>query len=156
MLICFYCKCACSHLGSMSLTPEHLDLTDLDYQYCVCVCVCVRMRMCAHMCTHSVALVMTNSAPLWTVALQSPLSIGLSRQEYWSGLPCPLLGIFLTQGWNPCVLCLLNWQVGSLPLAPPGKPISNVDISMWISRLGYLLTSSSGYSNTSLLVQVLQ
>ena len=28
-------------------------------------------------------------ATLWTVALQAPLSMGLSRQEYWSGLPCP-------------------------------------------------------------------
>ena len=25
----------------------------------------------------------------WTVALQAPLSMGVSRQEYWSGLPCP-------------------------------------------------------------------
>ena len=25
----------------------------------------------------------------WTVAFQAPLSMGLSRQEYWSGLPCP-------------------------------------------------------------------
>ena len=25
---------------------------------------------------------------LWTVALQAPLSMGFSRQEYWSGLPC--------------------------------------------------------------------
>ena len=25
----------------------------------------------------------------WTVAHQAPLSMGLSRQEYWSGLPCP-------------------------------------------------------------------
>ena len=30
-----------------------------------------------------------------------------------------LQGIFLTQGSN---LALLHWQVGSLPLAPPGKP----------------------------------
>ena len=27
-------------------------------------------------------------ATLWTVAGQTPLSIGFSRQEYWSGLPC--------------------------------------------------------------------
>ena len=33
-----------------------------------------------------------------------------------------LQGFFLTQGLNPCLLRLLNWQVGSLPLAPPGKP----------------------------------
>ena len=26
---------------------------------------------------------------LWAVALQAPLSMGFSRQEYWSGLPCP-------------------------------------------------------------------
>ena len=25
----------------------------------------------------------------WTIALQAPLSMGFSRQEYWSGLPCP-------------------------------------------------------------------
>ena len=25
----------------------------------------------------------------WTVACQAPLSLGFSRQEYWSGLPCP-------------------------------------------------------------------
>ena len=25
---------------------------------------------------------------LWIVVLQAPLSVGLSRQEYWSGLPC--------------------------------------------------------------------
>ena len=30
---------------------------------------------------------------LWTVAHQAPLSMGFSRQEYWSGLPCPPPGI---------------------------------------------------------------
>ena len=34
---------------------------------------------------------------LWTIVHQAPLSIGFSRQELWSGLPCPLQGIFLTQ-----------------------------------------------------------
>ena len=42
-------------------------------------------------------------------------------QEYWSELPCPLPGIFPTQGWSLCFLCLLHWQEGSLPLSPPGK-----------------------------------
>ena len=37
----------------------------------------------------------------WTVALQAPLSMGFSRQEYWSGLPCPPPGISPTQGSNP-------------------------------------------------------
>ena len=30
-------------------------------------------------------------------------------------------GIFPIQGSNPCLLCLLHWQVGSLPLVPPGN-----------------------------------
>ena len=31
-------------------------------------------------------------------------------------------GIFPTQGWHLHLFCLLYWQGGSLPLAPPGKP----------------------------------
>ena len=40
-----------------------------------------------------------------------------------------LQGSFLTQGLNPCLLCLLHWQAGSSPLEPPGKPINLLDIS---------------------------
>ena len=36
-----------------------------------------------------------------TVAYQVPPSMGFSRHQYWSGLPFPSLGIFLTQGSNP-------------------------------------------------------
>ena len=34
-----------------------------------------------------------------------------------------LQGIFLTQGWKLCLLHLVHWQAGSLPLVPPGKPM---------------------------------
>ena len=64
----------------------------------------------------------TNSATLWTVACQPPLSIGCSRQEYWSGCHDLLQGIFLTLGLNLSLLCFLHRQMGSLSLAPPGKP----------------------------------
>ena len=60
-------------------------------------------------------------ATLCTVARQAPLSMGLSRQEYWSGLPCPPPGN-LPQGSKLCLLSLLHWQAVSLPLVPPGKP----------------------------------
>ena len=42
-----------------------------------------------------------------------------------TGVGCHALlqGIFLIQGWNSCLLCLLHWQGGSLALAPPGKPL---------------------------------
>ena len=59
----------------------------------------------------------------WTGALQAPLSIGFSRQEYWSGLPCPPPDHISDPGTEPASLCLLHWQVGFLSLAPPGKPV---------------------------------
>ena len=62
------------------------------------------------------------SATLWTVAFQAFLSMGFSRQGYWVGCHFLLQGIFLTQESNPCLLYLLYCQVGSLPLAPHGKP----------------------------------
>ena len=49
---------------------------------------------------------------LWTVACQAPLSIRFFRQEYWRGLPSLLQGIFLTQGSNPHLSCLLHWFPG--------------------------------------------
>ena len=45
-----------------------------------------------------------------------------SRQEYWNVLPCPPPGDLLTQGLNPSLFCLLQWQAGSLTLVPLGKP----------------------------------
>ena len=74
-----------------------------------CVCVLSHFRR--------VQLFMT----LWTVAHQVSLSVGFSRQEYWSELPYPPPGDLLTHGSNSRLLHLLHWQVGSLPLAPPGK-----------------------------------
>ena len=40
----------------------------------------------------------------WTVARQAPLSIGFSRQEYWSGLPCPPPGNLPGPGIEPVPL----------------------------------------------------
>ena len=57
----------------------------------------------------------------WTIAHQAPLSMEFSRQEYWSS-KILLQGIFLTQRLNLHLLCLLHWQVGFLPLVPPGEP----------------------------------
>ena len=37
----------------------------------------------------------------WTVAHQAPLAMGVSRQEYWNGLPCPCPGGFPDQGIKP-------------------------------------------------------
>ena len=50
------------------------------------MCVCVRVCVCAH--AQSLGCVQIFMTP-WIVAHQTPLSMGFSRQEYWSGLPCP-------------------------------------------------------------------
>ena len=47
---------------------------------------------------------MTNSCTPWTVAHQTPLSMGFSRQEYWSGLPCPPPGALPDPGIEPTSL----------------------------------------------------
>ena len=47
-----------------------------------------RLQACMLSCLSHVRLFLT----LWTVARQAPLSMRFSRQEYWSGLPCPLPG----------------------------------------------------------------
>ena len=44
------------------------------------------------------------TAIVWTVARQSPLSIGFSRQEYWSGLPSPPPGYLSGPGTKPASL----------------------------------------------------
>ena len=71
-----------------------------------CVCVLSRLQL---------------FATSWTVAHQAPLSMGFSRQEDWSGLPCPPPRDLPDPGWNPCLLCLLchllhrkAWQLQSM------------------------------------------
>ena len=59
-------------------------------------------------------------ATLWIVAHQAPLSMGFSREEYWSGLPFPSPGDFPDPGIEPGSLAL---QTDSLPSESPGKPL---------------------------------
>ena len=47
---------------------------------------------------------MSDSATLWTVAPQAPLSMGFSRQEYWSGLSSPSPGSLPDPGTEPVSL----------------------------------------------------
>ena len=54
----------------------------------------------------------------WTIASQAPLSMGLSRQEYWSGLPFPSPGDLPNPGIEPGSPAL---QADTLSSEPPGK-----------------------------------
>ena len=55
----------------------------------------------------------------WTVAYQAPLSMGFSRQEYWSGLPFPSPGDLPDPGIEPRSPA---FQADALTTEPPGKP----------------------------------
>ena len=55
----------------------------------------------------------------WTVACQAPLSLGFSKQEYWSGLPCPPPGNLPDPGIEPRSPAL---QEDSLLTELSGKP----------------------------------
>ena len=66
-------------------------------------------------------LVMSDSATPWTVASQAPLSMGFSRQEYWSGLPVPSPEDLPDSGIESGSRAL---HVDSLASEPLGKTIS--------------------------------
>ena len=61
-------------------------------------------------------------ATLWTVVCQSPLSCGLSRQEYWSGLPFPPPWYLPHPGTEAMSSVTPVLQVESFTTESPGKP----------------------------------
>ena len=68
----------------------------------------------------------------WTIACQAPLSMGFSRQEYWSELPFPLQGIFLTLEIESVILASPALQDGFFTTKPPGKPWERY---FWVLKL---------------------
>ena len=78
----------------------------------------------------------------WTAARQVPLSMGFSRQEHWSGLPCPPPGDLPDPGIEPTSLAYLALAGGFLTTEPPGKPVAYVRGSQGSQRR--LGSSSSG------------
>ena len=61
----------------------------------------------------------------WTVAYQASLSMGFSRQEYWSGLPFPSPGDLPDPGIERGFPTL---EADALTSEPPGKPIFSVEV----------------------------
>ena len=64
---------------------------------------------------------------LWTVAHQAPLSMGFSRQEYWSGLPFPPPGDLPDPGIEPTLPVAPALQADSLPLSHQGSSGQVID-----------------------------
>ena len=57
----------------------------------------------------------------WTVAHQAPLSLGLPRQEYWSGLPFPSPGDLPNSGIEPTSPALAGRSFTAEPAGKPGQ-----------------------------------
>ena len=70
----------------------------------------------------SLQLCLTLFATLWTTAHQASLSMGFSRQEYWSGLPGPPPGDLPDPGIEPSSLASPVLAGGFFTTVPPEKP----------------------------------
>ena len=79
---------------------------------CVCVCLCVCAHTCPALCD-----------PIYCSPPGSSVHGIFQAGSTEVGCHFLLQGIFLTQGLNVPLLCLLLWPVDSLPLVPPGKPL---------------------------------
>ena len=85
----------------------------------------VMTYVCVLVCFSHIRLCMM----LWAAACQASLSMRFSHREYWSGLLCPPPGDLP----NPEIKSMslmsnLHWQMGSLLLVLPGKPILSTSI----------------------------
>ena len=93
--VCGVCVCVCTCNGS-ALGSQTL-----------CVCVWVHVRRQCHRLTDSVCVCVCALSHVrlfvtpQTVACEAPLSMELSRQEYWSALPFPTLGYLPNPGIEP-------------------------------------------------------
>ena len=70
-------------------------------------------------------------ATLWTIARQALLSMGFSRQKYWSGLPFPSPGDLPVPGIKLSSLTSPVLAGGFLPLVPSGKPDLQLTPPKW-------------------------
>ena len=120
-------ECGCKLFVCPSPTVAHKG------QFIKVMCVCMLSCFsCVWLC-----------ASLWTVARQAPLSMGSSRQEYWSELHALLQGIFPTQGLS-LHLGIINFlrdtrHLGASPMAQWVKnpPAMQETQETWVRSLGW-------------------
>ena len=93
----------------------------------LCACACM---------LHHFSHVWLSGTP-WTQPIMLLCLWDSSGKNTGVGCHALLHGIFLSQGSNPCLLCLLHWQESCLPLTPPGKilpPDSNTGTQSCYSK----------------------
>ena len=94
---------------------QYLHMKTLAFKFlyvCVCMCMYVLLR-CGQL-----------FATSQTVARQTPLSVGFSRQEYWSGLPFPTIGDLPNPEIETMSLASPALVGGFFTIEPSGKPLN--------------------------------
>ena len=98
------------------------------------------MSVHVHMCVPGCVRLL---AAQWTVAHQAPLSMEISRQEYWSGLPFPPAGPLPDPGMEPVFPmspALRNDSLATEPSLPTEQ--SHMEMSptlMYLNPVGYFI-----------------
>ena len=95
-----------------SCLPFSVDLSHLGVP---ALRACILAQSCPTLCD-----------PLETVAHQAPLSMGFSRQEYYSGFSCPPSGGLPDRGMEPASLASPPLTGGFFTTAPPGEFLSYI------------------------------
>ena len=118
-------------MGRKTTETNHHKLVGLKYNrkacLCVCVCVCVCVYVCASAQACAWAHALTQSCPILCDLMDCYPARLLCLWNFpgkYTGVGCLFLlqGIFLTQGLNWYLRCLLHWQADSLPLCHLGSP----------------------------------
>ena len=135
---------AAVHGVAESNMTEWLNWTEhqkIIFECFVCVCMCVHGH--THVCMLSCFRLFET---LWTLARQAPLSMGFSRQEYWSVLPRPPPGDLPDPGLEPRFPRL---QADCLPCESTGKQAC-VSSPGQVACLALIVISSTFSSSKSL------
>ena len=106
----------------MKVTRHITELPPLHRDINCCCCRCF---------SHSASS--DSLRPLWTIAHQAPLSMGFSRQEYWSGLPFPSPGDLPNPGTEPESPRVSSIAGGFFTAEPPGY------LSLQMARFHFFL-----------------
>ena len=112
--MCVY-KCTCIYVHACAFAYRHTERVYIVYRCVYTHTACVYSQSLSR-----VQLFATQ----WTVTYQAPLSMGFSRQEHWSGLPCPPPGDLPNPGIETTSLTSPALVGGFFTTEPPRKRLS--------------------------------
>ena len=119
-------------IGQNSMLWSHLNARETE-NYWLCLKKKGRGGNWLEKCLPDTACSCLFATP-WSAARQAPLSMGLSRQEYWSGLPCPP-GSSWPRDQTLCLTESPALQEDSLPLRDQGSPVTLMTANNFLSLL---------------------